>query len=69
MEKTATPEELGFFPAKKGSGKRAKAVPAKPEPVKREESRQETPKVVRLPKSGGEDEGEDYLDQLLKELK
>ena len=69
VEKTATPEELGFFPAKKGSGKRAKAVPAKPEPVKREESRQETPKVVRLPKSGGEDEGEDYLDQLLKELK
>ncbi len=69
VEKTATPEELGFFPAKKGSGKRAKAVPAKPEPVKREESRQEMPKAVRLPKSSGEDEGEDYLDQLLKELK
>ncbi|TGY96025.1 ATP-dependent zinc metalloprotease FtsH [Petralouisia muris] len=55
----STPEELGFFPAKKGSGKKGKSVP-----VKGEASVQEKPQPEKK-----EEAEEDYLDQLLKELK
>ncbi len=78
----ATPEELGFFPVKKGSGKKAKTAPiiSEPvkkaktapvisEPVKKAEKKQAAPQVVRAEESSTEDDGEDYLDQLLKELK
>ena len=55
----STPEELGFFPAKKGSGKKGKSVP-----VKGEASVQEKPQPEKK-----EEAEEDYLDQLIKELK
>lgn len=69
VEKAVTPEELGFFPRKKGSGKKAKSAPAVSEPLKKEERKQTVPQIVKPQKNSGEDDGEDYLDQLLKELK
>lgn len=77
----STPEELGFFPAKKGSGKKGKSIPAKKEAsVPKQQSAEEalrekqsvkgqTSSSKPEPEKTEQEAEEDYLDQLLKELK
>ena len=77
----STPEELGFFPAKKGSGKKGKSIPAKkeasvPKQQPAEEALREkqsckgqTSSSKPEPEKTEQEAEEDYLDQLLKELK
>ncbi|MCI8681429.1 MAG: ATP-dependent zinc metalloprotease FtsH [Lachnospiraceae bacterium] len=77
----STPEELGFFPVKKGSGKKGKSIPAKkeasvPKQQPAEEALREKQSVKGQtssskpePEKTEQEAEEDYLDQLLKELK
>lgn len=77
----STPEELGFFPAKKGSGKKGKSIPAKKEAsVPKQQPAEEalwekqsvkgqTSSSKPEPEKTEQEAEEDYLDQLLKELK
>ncbi|MCI9173837.1 MAG: ATP-dependent zinc metalloprotease FtsH [Lachnospiraceae bacterium] len=97
LAEISTPEELGFFPAKKGSGKKAKSVSVKAEesPQGQQPAAQGEPAQEQQPAAHGEsaqrqqpaahgesaqrqqpeaekteqEAEEDYLDQLLKELK
>ena len=77
----STPEELGFFPAKKGSGKKGKSIPAKKEASvpkqqpaeealrEKQSGKGQTSSSKPEPEKTEQEAEEDYLDQLLKELK
>ncbi len=67
QQKAATPEEAGFFPAKKGSGKKAKPVSDPQAAVKDTGKAPEQQKPAEPPKA--KDGKENYLDELLKGLK
>ncbi len=67
QQKAATPEEAGFFPAKKGSGKKAKPV-SNPQAAGKDTGKApEQQKPAESPKA--KDGKENYLDELLKGLK
>ncbi len=81
----STPEELGFFPAKKGAGKKAKSVSVKAEEPAQGQQPATHGKAAQgqqpaahgkpaqeqqpEPEKTEQEAEEDYLDQLLKELK